>query len=66
MVSKGISVNVKTKNTFKHDYFLGFLICLKNAQTIETPKQAKKQLRVRTKLFVDARILETLTSLQRS
>ena len=42
MVSKGIYVNVKTKNTFKHDYYRGFLICLKNAQTIETPKQAKK------------------------
>ena len=66
MVSKGISVNVKTKNTFKYDYLRGFLICLKNAQTIETLKQTKKQLRVRTKLFGDARILETLTSRQRS
>ena len=31
MVADEVSVNVKTKNTFKYDYFLGFPLCLKNA-----------------------------------
>ena len=31
MVVKEVSVNVKTKNTFKYDYFPGFLLYLKNA-----------------------------------
>ena len=30
-VAKEFSVDVKTKNTFKYDYFPGFLLCLKNA-----------------------------------
>ena len=30
MIAKEASVNVKTKSTFKYDYFLGFLLCLKN------------------------------------
>ena len=30
MVAKEVSVNVKIKNTFKYDYFPGFLLCLKN------------------------------------
>ena len=37
-----------------------------NLQTIETPKMAKKQLRVRTKLSVDARMPKTLTNPLRS
>ena len=43
MVAKEISVNVKTKNTSKYNYFLGFLLFLKirNLQTIETPKNAR-------------------------
>ena len=28
MVVKEVSVNVKTKNSFKYDYFPGFLLCL--------------------------------------
>ena len=31
MVAKEVSVNVKTKNTFKYNYFPGFLLCLENA-----------------------------------
>ena len=31
MVAKEISIDVKTKNTFKYDYFPGFQLCLKNA-----------------------------------
>ena len=40
MVAKQVSVNVRTQNTFKYDYFPGSLLCLKihNLQTIETPK----------------------------
>ena len=30
MVAKEDSVNVKPKNTFRYDYFLGFLFYLKN------------------------------------
>ena len=30
-VATEVSVNVKTKNSFKYDYFPGFLLCLKNA-----------------------------------
>ena len=43
MVSKEVSVNVKTKNTLKYDYFPGFLLCLKmhNLQTIGIPKRLK-------------------------
>ena len=43
MIAKEVSVNVKTKNIFKYDYFPGFLLCLKkhNLQTIETPKKLK-------------------------
>ena len=43
MVVREISVNVKTINTFKYDYFPGFLLNLKihNLNTIETPKKAK-------------------------
>ena len=43
MVAKKVSVDVKTKNTFKYDYFPGFLLYLKmhNLKTIETPKEAK-------------------------
>ena len=51
MVVKEDSVNVNIKNSFKCDYFPGFIACLKNAynlQTIETPKKTKKQLRVKT------------------
>ena len=32
MVSKEVSVNVKTQNTFKYDYFPTFLLRLKNAK----------------------------------
>ena len=40
MVAKEFSVNIRTKNTFKYDYFPGFLLCLEmhNLQTIETLK----------------------------
>ena len=31
MVAKQVSVNVKTKNTFKYDYFPCFVLYLKNA-----------------------------------
>ena len=31
MVEKEVSVKVKTKNTFKYDYFPIFLLCKKNA-----------------------------------
>ena len=31
MVTTGVSVNVKTKTTFKYDYLPGFILCLKNA-----------------------------------
>ena len=31
MVEKEVSVKAKTKNTFKHNYFPGFLLRLKNA-----------------------------------
>ena len=31
MVAIEVSVDVKTKNTFKYDYFPDFLLCLKNA-----------------------------------
>ena len=43
MVANEVSVKVKTKNTFKYDYFPSFLLCLKNAQftTIKTPKKAE-------------------------
>ena len=30
-VANEVSVKVETKNTFKYDYFPGFLLCLKNA-----------------------------------
>ena len=51
MVVKEVSVNVKTKNSFKYDYFPGFLLCLS--------RKDKKQLSVRTKLSVDARKLKS-------
>ena len=31
VVAHQVSVNVKSKNTFKYDYFPDFLLCLKNA-----------------------------------
>ena len=31
MIAKEVSLNVQTKNTFKYDYFPGFLLCLKNS-----------------------------------
>ena len=37
-----------------------------NLQTIETPKKAKKQVSVTTKLSAHARMLKTLTSHLRS
>ena len=45
MVAKELSVNAKTKNTSKYEYFPGCLLCLKkthNLQATETPKKAKK------------------------
>ena len=46
MVAKKVSINIKTKNTFKYDYFPGLLLYLKmhNLQTIETPP--KKRLKI--------------------
>ena len=43
MVAKEVSVNVKTKNSFKYDYLPGFFYAWKiyNLLTIETPKKAK-------------------------
>ena len=68
MVPKEVSVNVKTKNTFKYHYYSGFLFCLKNTylQTIEIPKKAKKMLKIRTKLSVHARMLQISISHLRS
>ena len=36
MITKDASVNVEAKDTFKYDYFSGFLLCLKmhNLNTI--------------------------------
>ena len=31
MIASEVADNLKTKNTFKYDYFPGFLLCLKNA-----------------------------------
>ena len=68
MVPKEVSVNVKTKNTFKYHYFSGFLFCLINTylQAIEIPKKAKKMLKTRTRLSVHARMLQVSTSHFRS
>ena len=52
MVAKEeVSVNVKTKNSFKYDYFRGFLLCLS--------KKDNKQISVRTKLSVDERMIKS-------
>ena len=32
MIAKEVTINAKTKITFKFDYFSGFLLCLKNAK----------------------------------
>ena len=68
MIAKEVTINAKTKITFKFDYFSGFLLCLKNAKFkdhLKTEKR-KKWLRVRTKPSVDAKMLKTLASHLRS
>ena len=54
----------KTKNSFKYGYSQ---VCyhvwkMHNLQTAETPKKAKKLLKVKAKPSVDARTLKTFTS----
>lgn len=68
MIAKEVTISVKTKITFKFDYFPRFLLCLKNAKFkdhLKTEKR-KKWLRVRTKPSVDAKMLKTLASHLRS
>ena len=44
MIAKEVSVNVKTKNIFKYDYFPGFLLCLKSI--IYRPLKHQKSLKI--------------------
>ena len=65
MAANEVSVNIKTKNTFKYDYFPDFYFRkMHNLQIIETPKKARNK--ARTKLSVNARMLKTLTRSLRS
>ena len=41
MVAKEVSLNVKTKATFKYDCPRDFLLCLNNLQTTETLKKTR-------------------------
>ena len=59
MVSKKISVNVKTENICNYDLFTGFLLYL-NLLIIERPKRLKNSLGDRAKVSVDARMLKNL------
>ena len=59
MVAKLVSVNAET-NTFKYAWKMYTL------QTIPAFKKPGKQLRVKIKLFVNARMLKALTSHERS
>ena len=59
MVSKKISVNVKTENICNYDLSTGFLLYL-NLMIIERPKRLTNSLGDRAKLFIDARMLKNL------
>ena len=59
MVSKKISVDVKTENICNYDLSTGFLL-YRNLLITERPKRLKNSLGDRAKLFVDARMLKNL------
>ena len=68
MVAKELSVNVKTKipSNMIIPQVSYYVWKMHNLQITEAPQKAKKQLRVRTKVSVDARMLKTLANLLRS
>ena len=41
MVPTELPINVKTRNTFKYDYFTSFVLCSKNAQFTDNSSNKK-------------------------